>query len=272
MTKNEPKKNPDWTEEELIIALDIYYELHRSGDKPSDSHAKIIQASRALNSLKIHPQNKKNIKFRDPPGVKRRIGYFQKLERGENINGREAYLRVWEKYRDKVPQLHHDAIEIINRLSLTSDEPLEDDYNAIRRDIIELKRNNKIDITEKNELIKARRGQGRFRRDLLSLWKACPITGCTEPQLLKASHIKPWSKSSNNERLDPYNGILLTPTFDALFDRGYISFEDSGKALISNTLDEAERAALGIKENITIKIFENHKTYLYYHRTQIFKS
>lgn len=82
MKKNDPKKNPDWTEEELIIALDIYYELTRSGDRPSDSHPKIVQASKTLNSLTIHPYTKKNNKFRDPPGVKRRIGYFQKLERG----------------------------------------------------------------------------------------------------------------------------------------------------------------------------------------------
>lgn len=271
MKKNEPSKNPDWTEAELTLALDTYYQLLLCGEKISDNNTKIVQTSKILNSLEIHPLEKRNGRFRDPPGVKRRIGYFQRLESGERITGRQAYIRVWEKYRKDKLKLHFDALKISNALSFPADEP-QDIYSSLRHDIISIRKNKNIDITEKEELIRARRGQGLFRRYLLALWRACPITGCTETSLLKASHIKPWSTSSNHERLDPYNGILLTPTFDTLFDKGYISFDDFGKILISKSLAKSERDALGVREAISIKISASHIPYLRHHRSKVFKS
>ncbi|MFX7756070.1 HNH endonuclease signature motif containing protein, partial [Acinetobacter baumannii] len=71
--------------------------------------------------------------------------------------------------------------------------------------------------TTKQALREARIGQGRFRRDLRTLWQRCPITGITNPDLLIASHVKPWAISSDEEKLDPYNGFLFAVHIDRLF-------------------------------------------------------
>ncbi|MCC6242249.1 MAG: HNH endonuclease, partial [Gemmatimonadaceae bacterium] len=77
--------------------------------------------------------------------------------------------------------------------------------------------------TEREQVTKARVGQGQFRERLLSLWRGCAVTGVARPDLVRASHIKPWRMSNNEERLDPSNGLLLLPQYDHLFDAGFIS-------------------------------------------------
>ncbi|NPT68582.1 hypothetical protein GS910_30760 [Paraburkholderia sp. RL16-012-BIC-B] len=86
------------------------------------------------------------------------------------------------------------------------------------------------DVTERDQLVKARIGQGRFRADVIAKWgrgEVCALTGAAIPEMLVASHIKPWRKSSNKERLDPINGLLLVANVDRLFDRNLISFKYS---------------------------------------------
>jgi hypothetical protein len=101
----------------------------------------------------------------------------------------------------------------------------------------QLLRDNTIKATIKTQLIQARIGQGHFRDNLLKLWNgACAITGCTVKHILRASHIKPWKDSSNEERLDPYNGLLLTANLDALFDKHLISFDDDGRMLVAKQI------------------------------------
>ncbi|MBN1267665.1 MAG: HNH endonuclease, partial [Anaerolineales bacterium] len=90
--------------------------------------------------------------------------------------------------------------------------------------------------TEKTAVIQSRVGQGRFRRYLIDYWGGCAVTGANKIDLLKASHIKPWKVSSNKERLDVYNGLLLTPNLDSVFDQGFISFTQLGSILISEEL------------------------------------
>src|SRR5205807_1990193 len=93
------------------------------------------------------------------------------------------------------------------------------------------------DETEREEVRKARVGQGRFRRSLLELWDArCAVTGVEMPAVLTASHIKPWRCATNAERLDQNNGLLLLAQYDRLFDRGFISFADDGGILLSPAL------------------------------------
>lgn len=85
--------------------------------------------------------------------------------------------------------------------------------------------------TTKQALRDARLGQGDFRLALLAYWKKCPVTGCRNPTLLRASHIKAWRFATDRERLDSYNGILLSPNLDATFDAGLISFADDGSLI-----------------------------------------
>jgi HNH endonuclease len=100
--------------------------------------------------------------------------------------------------------------------------------------------------TEREALMKARRGQGVFRNEVVALWSACAVTGCSLFRILVASHIVPWRDASDHERLDPFNGLLLTPNFDSLFDSFLISFEDNGSILLSKNLSTEMRTALGV--------------------------
>lgn len=137
--------------------------------------------------------------------------------------------------------------------------------------IAEIEGDSTLTQTEKRQLVKARLGQGQFRTDLFSVWRACCLTGCSLRSVLKASHIKPWCKSDNTERLDKFNGLLLSPNADALFDRGYISFSDAGELMISPQLSEDARKALLIGCKKRISILASHLPYLAYHRAHCFR-
>ena len=118
-------------------------------------------------------------------------------------------------------------------------------YRAFRRDetvvntddIKTALQNESISETERQELIKARVGQGQFRKKVLQKYESrCIITGIDNPRLLLASHIKPWAVSSNAERLNSENGLCLSPAYDRLFDIGLISFSQKGQLRISSQL------------------------------------
>jgi len=122
--------------------------------------------------------------------------------------------------------------------------------------------------TTVNRLIDARLGQGQFRRDLETSWNAqCAVLGLSTRALLKASHIKPWSQSTDKERLDPNNGILLAAHLDALFDSGLISFDDDGAIAISRDIEIEERNLLKLDGCKLKKIPSGAmKRYLSFHR------
>jgi putative restriction endonuclease len=94
---------------------------------------------------------------------------------------------------------------------------------------------NRTDIgeTEKTQLVKARRGQGIYRTNLEAFEIKCRVTGVTNKRHLRASHIKPWRMSTDFEKLDGNNGLLLSPHIDHLFDQGFISFKDNGELIVS---------------------------------------
>jgi len=126
--------------------------------------------------------------------------------------------------------------------------------------------------TERKSIILSRIGQGVFRSSLIGYWKRCAVTGCDLRELLKASHIRPWRDSDNAERLDIYNGLLLVPNLDNAFDRGYISFDNEGKIIVSDELSDNDRNKLGIHSRMKLrKIEKNHLKYLDYHRREVFR-
>ena len=126
--------------------------------------------------------------------------------------------------------------------------------------------------SEREAIVKARIGQGRFRQSLIEYWSTCGVTGCKDDALLRASHIKPWSKATLEERIDLYNGLLLSPALDVCFDSGYVSFADEGRILISERLTADDAKALGINSKMRLRQVEpKHKKYLAFHREQIFK-
>ena len=130
-----------------------------------------------------------------------------------------------------------------------------------------------IGPTEKQQLVQARRGQGIFRTNVGKNEKSCRITGVSELKLLVASHIKPWAKSSDQERLDGCNGLLLAPHVDALFDKGWISFGDDGSVLVSPTLDRSVLKSWSIDTDANVGSFHAKQcVYLAYHRSERFKA
>ena len=126
--------------------------------------------------------------------------------------------------------------------------------------------------TEIETLIKARLAQGKFRKDVLKLYPSCPLTGLDIEPLLIASHIKPWSVCNNNERLDPFNGLMLAPHIDALFDKGLITFDTDGTIKISPKIDPKNQERLGISSSMKLKkIRSKSKKYFEYHRNHVFQ-
>ena len=120
----------------------------------------------------------------------------------------------------------------------------------------------------------AREGQGKYREKLLEECPFCPITMINEESLLIASHIKPWAVSNEKEKIDPKNGFILSPLYDKLFDRGFITFTKDRHVHISNWLSRQDQRRIGIVENQLFQYMpiDNHRDhYLEYHRTKIFK-
>jgi hypothetical protein len=101
--------------------------------------------------------------------------------------------------------------------------------------------------TDAERLVIQRIGQDIFRTALMDYWRArCPLTGITEPALLRASHIIPWADSTDEQRLNVHNGLLLSVLWDAAFDNGLVSFDDAGQPLASPGLSAAARQALSL--------------------------
>jgi hypothetical protein len=127
--------------------------------------------------------------------------------------------------------------------------------------------------TTRRALIKARLGQGLFRHNLSRFESHCRITGVTYQAHLFASHIKPWRESTNEERLNGENGLLLTPSIDHLFDRGFISFEDNGELLVSDVAHKESVRRMGIDTEHVVRVgafSDGQKIFLAHHRRAIF--
>ena len=130
-----------------------------------------------------------------------------------------------------------------------------------------------VNDTVRTALIEARRGQGAFRRNVFLLERSCRITGVQKPEHLVASHCKPWRDSTNDERLSGENGLLLTPSIDHLFDRGFISFESDGHLLISPVADRPSLQKMGVPVETRTNVGNfaaGQKSFLEYHQREVF--
>lgn len=129
--------------------------------------------------------------------------------------------------------------------------------------------------TEAERFVVQRVGQGIFRAGLLEYWEGrCAVTGLAVPELLRASHIKPWADCvSDAERLDVFNGLLLAPHFDAAFDCGYITVADDGTVVVSEELGDGARHLLGLgSPQYITALTPGHRAYLHWHHERIFRA
>ena len=130
-----------------------------------------------------------------------------------------------------------------------------------------------LEETTRIALIYARKGQGLFKERIARFERHCRITRVDNPTHLIAGHIKPWRESDNEERLHAGNGLMLTPTIDHLFDRGFISFGDDGELLISRVADQPSLMKMGVSKECSSSVGSfntDQKHFLDYHRKEIF--
>ncbi len=147
---------------------------------------------------------------------------------------------------------------------IDQDSPIE---STLAEDLLNLHQQ-ALDSTTRQRLIDARLGQGSFRADLMHAWGgACSATNCRIAEILRASHIKPWRKSDDSQRLDVDNGLLLTANLDALFDKGLIGFGDDGRIWVSHKLDHTDLASLNLPEGLRHPPSPKQRVYLQWHRT-----
>lgn len=128
--------------------------------------------------------------------------------------------------------------------------------------------------TEAERLVLQRVGQGIFRSALLDFWQGrCCITGLDVPELLRASHIRPWAKCETDEqRLDVFNGLLLAPHLDALFDAGFMTVQDDGATRLAASLSMNQRRQLGLTGKLVVHALRpEHLKYLGFHRHAVWR-
>ena len=164
--------------------------------------------------------------------------------------------------------MYSNALKQFRYFCLETLEPAED-----TEIVQQIEMSKQLSSTEKQVIIKARVGQGKYRDRLLEKYdKRCIVTGIDKENLLIASHIKPWAICNNEERVDVENGLLLCPNIDRLFDSGLITFKNSGEMAISSFVGQANERRLHISKEVRIdlKATERLLAYLEYHRDVLF--
>lgn len=195
----------------------------------------------------------------------------------DNGNANEYYLcELPNELANKLINLHpeYKYQEIIDNLKSNSALEIEKQLNEDKELARVISSNPNLSPTEKEAIIKARIGQGKFKDNVCQIEKCCRITGTYEVQFLIASHIKPWRESVHapDERLDGNNGLLLAPHVDKLFDNGYISFNQNGTMIVSSELDQRILEQWRIDPRVNVGAFSDaQEVYLKFHRDVVFK-
>lgn len=171
------------------------------------------------------------------------------------------------------PELGKTILGLAGHHNLPAVQVIEDLEVDTQSDAIQqaIEKDDHIPETEKQQLIRSRLGQGVFRQRVLALEPRCRLTGVNDQSFLVASHIKPWKDCGNAERLDGRNGLMLAPHVDKLFDRGWISFENTGDLLVAEQALPV-LAAWGLNPDANVGPFASDQhAYLDYHRQKVFK-
>lgn len=160
-----------------------------------------------------------------------------------------------------------EGLRLLDLVSSKLDSPEMNEIDDVLSDTSDLKADT---VTERKALVDARLGQGAYRKKMLRFWGGtCALTGCAVEAVLVASHAVPWKDCSSRERLDHFNGLLLTGTMDRLFDAGLIGFAQDGALLMSPKLSAADRSCLGLREGMSLRKTDDRlEVYLSRHRVR----
>jgi putative restriction endonuclease len=209
------------------------------------------------------------------------------LKEQTQIAGPRIYVKSDEVAYDLIRELSLPFITYLSAIKLQADDDsivfyfrLFVDYFGVAQHPGEIKiEEEKVEAEpipdeEKKQIQYARVGQGKYRKALLNECPFCPITLVSDDRLLIASHIKPWVASPDGEKTDPKNGVMFTPTYDFLFDRGFITFTDDKRMLVSPWLSKMTCSKLNIADDKKYNLLpvEGRELYLQYHRKNVFKA
>ena len=189
--------------------------------------------------------------------------YFSKIDRALSLLiSKLADYRLWQALNSVNESDNDHLIEV----ALPAIQHWEDQQQR------QIEASSTMSETTRHALVQARVGQGKFKQRVGSFERACRITKVDNMTHLIASHIKPWRESDNDERLTAGNGLLLTPSVDHLFDRGFISFDDGGELITSPIADTTSLKRMGIDTDQVINVGRfnsDQKHFLDYHRKKI---
>lgn len=152
--------------------------------------------------------------------------------------------------------------------------PLVLNYGKKKQSVVETSAKENEDIKKKKEISNARYGQGKYRERLLEQCRFCPFTMISDERLLIASHIKPWAASNEKEKMDPYNGYMLSPLYDKLFDKGFITFTEGRHVILSEFISPYTWKQIGLKNRSFMKALpmdDKRAEYLKFHHQSVFK-
>ena len=167
-----------------------------------------------------------------------------------------------------------DLLKRISSLGQSLPNQAKNEYDVVVKKELE-KLPDSIKGTEVERMVRQRVGQQTYRKALMEYWGgACAVTGVSVSDVLRASHAKPWAEcKSDNERLNVFNGFLLSANLDALFDKFLISFTDNGEIIINLSITSEDLVRLGINSNMKLRwIMPEHLVYLEYHRNKFLQT
>lgn len=165
--------------------------------------------------------------------------------------------------------MYSNALKQFRYFILDSEEDIKEEQQIVH----EIAQAKSLTETEKETIIKARVGQGKYRKSLLDKYdNKCIVTGISQNKLLIASHIKPWAICNNDERVDVENGLILCANMDRLFDSGLITFRSDGKMYISSFVSEDNKSRLNISNDIIVDLHASKRLleYMEYHRDVLY--
>lgn len=211
----------------------------------------------------------------------------------DQINGNRGYVNSKDKGYQLIREISLPLVSYISVMQLADKEgmplfywKLFADFEAIsdkkealvftygRKNAKEVTLQEKKETPRQGEIRRARQGQGIYREKLLDECPYCPIIMINDERLLIASHIKPWAVSNDRERLDHKNGFILSPLYDRLFDRGFMTFTEDRRIVLSNWISPANKRRLGIVEGQFVQSLpmdDERKSYMLFHRQSVFK-
>ena len=206
-------------------------------------------------------------------------GYVNSKDKGYQIIRKIAlplvsYIYVEKVGNDEHPLYYWKLFVDFDAIWEKSNGPLVLYYGKAKESSDSKEKESKAEKARKQEISNARNGQGKYREQLLEQCHFCPFTMVSDERLLIASHIKPWAASTDEEKIDPFNGYMLSPLYDKLFDRGFITFTEKRHIILSEFISPYTWKQLNIKNDVFIKqlpMDEKRIEYLKFHHQSVFK-